>query len=874
MAQEVGQEHQPSTSSRAWRPHLRLQDAGRYIALGLSLLMMWGVVAWFVLVYPQRLLDDQRRELDAAAVTAATQLESVLRDAESNLRTLDLWLLTRAPDAPLRDASLAQLAETLRSSSREIVDVMVGDEQGRFYRLPTLDAQSFVQLPPAQLGALRERAHADHVLQIGEPLRLQPGAPLKLPLFMRMSAHQGELGLLLAVIDHDRLVSLLKPYARGELGALGLLRSDGLGLLRYPMLEGYIGRSMYDTVPGSRERLSGAHGSFVSRGGASDGLERRVSFRSLDDYGLKLLLAQGRDAAQIQHRQHSQLLFFASLLITLLAVVITVMLDRLQRQARDREAMLAAMSDALPLGLFRCDASGALRYANESYRRLHDIQGALQGWDWLKLVPEAQREGVRQRWQARMSQRECDSLSARVLLPDGQRRRFQIHTAPLIVGGRQDGVVGTVEDVTERELQQEAQLTLHAIFEQTPDCIAQFDARGRMVYLNPAGRLRLGLEAQAVLPEHDYRSFLPDPEKRARDFLAALPEQAMAQGHWQGRSTVLDHEGQLVPVSCTVLVHRDARQQVRMVSVLLRDVSEQVLAQQERERSEATLKAVAEEVPLMIAVLDRQQRLLFCNRAYEQQFNMQREDWIGRSVQEMLGPEEYERALPQIEAALAGQTLTLERSADFQQRRLLQVRYAPLQLDDGQIAGMVWVARDITEERAEQARLLDASQTDPLTQLLNRAGFEQRALDALERARQRQRLCCLIYMDLDRFKAVNDLHGHPVGDALLQAVAGRLRHVLRQQDLVARLGGDEFAVLLPEIPSVANAESVAAKLLQAVARPYLIDTLSLDIGVSLGFCVCAGPSADLARMVTQADAWLYEAKRAGRGRYRGGLMEG
>jgi hypothetical protein len=264
MAQKAEPTPQASTSSRAWSPHLRLQDTGRFIVLGLSLLMMWGVVAWFVFVYPQRLLDDQKRELEAAATTAATQLESVLRDAESNLRTLDFWLLTRPPGEPLRDATLAQLAETMRSSSRGIVDVMVGSPQGRFYRLPTLDPQSFVQLPPAQLGPLHEQPHYDHASLIGEPLRLQPGGPLKLPLFMRMSAAQGELEFLLALIDHDRLVGLLKPYARGELGALGLLRSDGIGLLRYPMLEGYIGRSMYDTVPGSRERLSGAHGSLWS----------------------------------------------------------------------------------------------------------------------------------------------------------------------------------------------------------------------------------------------------------------------------------------------------------------------------------------------------------------------------------------------------------------------------------------------------------------------------------------------------------------------------------------------------------------------------------------------------------------------------------
>ncbi|NNC27448.1 GGDEF domain-containing protein, partial [Salinisphaera sp. USBA-960] len=120
-----------------------------------------------------------------------------------------------------------------------------------------------------------------------------------------------------------------------------------------------------------------------------------------------------------------------------------------------------------------------------------------------------------------------------------------------------------------------------------------------------------------------------------------------------------------------------------------------------------------------------------------------------------------------------------------------------------------------------------------------------------------------------KFKPVNDQHGHPTGDALLKAVALRMRHALRPGDLVARLGGDEFAVLLPQLHGAGDAATVATKLLRALSTPYHIGDLVLEIGVSIGYCVAPGGSS-LETMVASADAHLYEAKRAGRGRFQGG----
>ena len=161
---------------------------GPYVSLGLALLMMWDGIRWFSQVYPQELKTHHLQQLAATARAAATQLDAVFSNAESSLRTVDLWLLTQPQGEILNDAALAQLAETLRESSHDLVDVLVGSRDGRFHRLPSgqggapmatmsADDLAFLYGPPGTKGPL-----------LGAPLQLRPGGPLYIPLALPMSA--------------------------------------------------------------------------------------------------------------------------------------------------------------------------------------------------------------------------------------------------------------------------------------------------------------------------------------------------------------------------------------------------------------------------------------------------------------------------------------------------------------------------------------------------------------------------------------------------------------------------------------------------------------------------------------------------------------
>ncbi|MDX1802210.1 MAG: GGDEF domain-containing protein, partial [Marinobacter sp.] len=167
------------------------------------------------------------------------------------------------------------------------------------------------------------------------------------------------------------------------------------------------------------------------------------------------------------------------------------------------------------------------------------------------------------------------------------------------------------------------------------------------------------------------------------------------------------------------------------------------------------------------------------------------------------------------------------------------------------------------ERRQMQTRLEYMAQHDQLTSLPNRQLFNDRLATAISRARRDQSSVGLLYLDLDKFKEVNDTYGHAVGDLLLTELARRLEDSVRASDTVARLGGDEFVVLLNDIQVPEQAEVVAEKIRRDLARPFECDGLSLMIIPSIGLVLFPNHGDDEKTLLIAADKAMYEAKRAG-----------
>ena len=197
--------------------------------------------------------------------------------------------------------------------------------------------------------------------------------------------------------------------------------------------------------------------------------------------------------------------------------------------------------------------------------------------------------------------------------------------------------------------------------------------------------------------------------------------------------------------------------------------------------------------------------------------------------------------------------------------RHLETRIVPEPGPDGRPVSLLLLSSDLTERRIAQEHLEHTASHDPLTGLANRALFLERLQAAADSFDERGTFAVL-YLDLDRFKKVNDSFGHGAGDELLLEVSRRLSAVLRQGDVIARLGGDEFTVLLPDLESANCAVDCAHRLLDAVAQPMEVAGHRLLITGSVGVAIATDENHEAKELLHRADAAMYQAKESGRAR--------
>ena len=294
-----------------------------------------------------------------------------------------------------------------------------------------------------------------------------------------------------------------------------------------------------------------------------------------------------------------------------------------------------------------------------------------------------------------------------------------------------------------------------------------------------------------------------------------------------------------------------------------RDVTARVRAEQALSMSERGLRAITDNIPAMIARIDKEQRYTFANAAIGRVFRIDPREMIGRTILEVRGERLYAEVKPRVEAALRGEPVSFERTVELDGKlHYYQSNYVPDRDADDAVQGFYALIFDITDLKLAEAELERLARTDSLTGVANRRYFEERFANALVRSHRHGTALSLLCLDIDRFKPINDTHGHPIGDAVIVAVARRMQACVREDDLVARLGGDEF-VLLIENPGTESGEIVARKLLAVMQQPVEVDGLSLDVTASVGVAYAAhAPSVKA--LMDLADQALYSAKQAGR----------
>ncbi|MCC5812275.1 MAG: EAL domain-containing protein [Ectothiorhodospiraceae bacterium] len=298
-------------------------------------------------------------------------------------------------------------------------------------------------------------------------------------------------------------------------------------------------------------------------------------------------------------------------------------------------------------------------------------------------------------------------------------------------------------------------------------------------------------------------------------------------------------------------------------------------------RSEQLYRFIVDRSPDMIYILDPDGRFTFLNSTAERLLGYRPESLLGRHYEQLVLPEDLPLARHGMNDRRTGERATrnlelrLLRSGDGpDEQRMVVVEVNAMgiyaQAEDSQpgaLLGTYGIVRDITERKHAEAMIRYQAYHDLLTGLPNRALFKDRLMATISRNQRSGEKLAVLFLDLDRFKMVNDSLGHSVGDTLLERVAQRLRRCLREGDTLARLGGDEFTVLLPAIQTEMDAIRVSEKCVKALEEPFQVDDRELYLGVSIGIAIAPDHGETVETLVKHADVAMYHVKEQGRGRW-------
>lgn len=392
------------------------------------------------------------------------------------------------------------------------------------------------------------------------------------------------------------------------------------------------------------------------------------------------------------------------------------------------------------------------------------------------------------------------------------------------------------------------------ILETMKSAVIVSDMEGRIRVANHAAERLLGYERSHLLAA------------RLRDLLG--DDENLTTGRLISSSGVLEHPmrwytraGAAVDVLAASSLLRDGRGAPIGVVYVASDFTERKRAEDALRRSEERYRLLFERNLAGVYRTTMAGSVLECNEAFARIFGFEsREQCLEGDVHSLY----CERG----DRDLLMQTLLEQRQLSNHESKMRRrdgaviwvIENATL-IGDDIIEGTL---TDITDRKLAQEQIEYQAYHDALTGLPNRLLFRDRITIALPQARRHQRLCAVMFLDLDQFKMVNDTLGHTVGDRLLQEIASRIKANVRAGDTLARMGGDEFTILLAELRDAEGAAIAAQKILEAVRQPVVIDEHVLHVTTSIGIALYPQDGEDAETLLKNADSAMYRAKETGR----------
>ncbi|MGZ4715252.1 MAG: PAS domain S-box protein [Acidimicrobiales bacterium] len=453
---------------------------------------------------------------------------------------------------------------------------------------------------------------------------------------------------------------------------------------------------------------------------------------------------------------------------------------------------------------------------------------------------------------------------------DGEIRWCLLNAVPLIRRGQElpYAVVMSFTDITERKRASDAlersESRFRTLTESLPVGVYQADAEGSVTYINPQMTQVVGIARHPETYEDAMAPVHPEDAARVARGLVSLLHGAQS---YSDQYRIIGDDGVVRWVSHRARATLDENGCSTGLIGSIEDVTALVAAQEQNARLAGIIESTAD----MVGIVDADtNRLAYLNRAAREVFGLLDTDVTSIDTARLYPAETIQTYSDTIVPVLRQNEAwsgELSMVAADGREILVWQTITPTLRADGTLHQISIVGRDVTERRRFEADLAYQATHDSLTGLPNRALLLDHLELALARAERDDRLIALLFLDLDRFKMVNDLHGHDAGDDLLAQTARLISEVVRPSDTVARLGGDEFVILCDDVDDVEHAVAVAHRVAAAIeSSPYYIGNTNLAISASIGIAMAAGGAGHPEALLRDADAAMYRAKDLGRAR--------